>query len=252
MGVVDRRPGRKPHRVYLRVATFGTVEPDEPPTPRAIRDFLGRLEAAGRLLAAGPLTAPEGHFLLLRATDLGEARRAIRRDPFAGLPRTRCEVWEWDPDRTAPGVNLEPAPAHGSGRLIQLQRISIFVRDREKAKAWYRDVLGLLVRVDERPDGRLEMSLGPGAVALSISVPDRSWGEPSYSDATSRIGRATGLVFQTDSVRALALRLEHAHARITSGPYPEPWGEWTIRFADPDGNEYLAFGPEGRASPTRH
>ncbi|MGI0067855.1 MAG: VOC family protein, partial [Thermoplasmata archaeon] len=237
--------------VYLRVATYGEIEPDELPTPRAVRDFLDHLETTGRLLAAGPLTHPGGHFLLLRATDLGEARRAIRRDPFAGLARTRCEIWEWDPERAAAGVNLEPAPAHGSGRLTQLQRISVFVRDREKAKAWYRDVLGLTVRVDERPNGRLEMSLGPGAVALSISVPERSWGERSYTDAASRIGRATGLVFQTDSVRALALRLEHGHAQITSGPYPEPWGEWTVRFTDPDGNEYLAFGPEGRRQPKK-
>ena len=252
MGAVDRRPGRKPHRLYLRVATFGDGEPDEAPVPRTVRDFLDHLEATGRLVAAGSLTLPRGHFLLLRASDLGEARRAIRRDPFAGLARTRCEVWEWDPDRAAAGVNLEPAPAHGSGRLTQLQRVSVFVRDRERAKAWYRDVLGLTVRVDEPPNGRLELSLGPGAVALSLSVPDRSWGEPSYSDASSRIGRATGLAFQTDSIRALALRLEHAHARITFGPYAEPWGEWTIRFCDPDGNEYLAFGPEGRARAPRH
>lgn len=251
MTVVDGRPGRKPHRLYLRLATFHPTEPDEPPAPKAMQEFLDHLEATGRLLAAGPLTAPAGHFVLLRAKDLAEARRAVRKDPLAGLPHTTATVWEWDPERAAVGVNLEPAPALGSGRLTQLQRVSVFVRDRERARAWYRDVLGLIVRVDDRSTGQLEMSLGPGAVALSIAVPDRSWGEPQYSDAASRIGRATGLVFQTDSVRALALRLEHAHAKVTSGPYAEPWGEWTIRFADPDGNEFLAFGPEGRGRPSR-
>ncbi|MGI0140437.1 MAG: VOC family protein, partial [Thermoplasmata archaeon] len=78
------------------------------------------------------------------------------------------------------------------------------------------------------------------------------WGREAYDDASSRIGRATGIVFQTDSVRALALRLKNGHATITQGPYAEPWGEWAIRFADPDGNEFLAFGPDGlRAIPPR-
>ncbi|MGI0054209.1 MAG: VOC family protein [Thermoplasmata archaeon] len=252
MSATARRPGRKPHRLYLRYVEFLGGESAELPPPRAIRDFLDRLEASGRLIASGPLTNPHGDLLLYRASDLAEARRALRPDPFIGLPSSRYALLEWETARVGTGVNLEPAPARGSGRLVLLERASVFVRDREVAKTWYREVLGLLVRADDPSTGHLELALGPAAAALSISVPVPAWGREAYDDASSRIGRATGIVFQTDSVRALALRLKNGHATITQGPYAEPWGEWAIRFADPDGNEFLAFGPDGlRAIPPR-
>ncbi|HKV89869.1 MAG TPA: VOC family protein, partial [Thermoplasmata archaeon] len=60
----------------------------------------------------------------------------------------------------------------------------------------------------------------------------------------------TGIVFETDSVDALALRLEHAGVRLAAPPHPEPWGGRTIQFRDPDGNEFLAFEAR-RKLPTR-
>ncbi|MEM0129457.1 MAG: VOC family protein [Thermoplasmata archaeon] len=244
-----RRPGRKPHRLYLRVARRDTGGADVPvPPARAIEAFVQGLERTGRLIAQGPLTDPTGDFLLFRASDAAEARRAMRPDPFLAMPRWTYAIWEWDPRVAGTGVNLEPAPSRGSGRLTHLDRVSLFVRDREVAKRWYQEVLGIPVRTDERPAGALEVSLGPGATALSLAVPVPAWGRESYEEARDRIGRPTGLVFRTDSIRALALRLEHAHAPITSPPRREPWGEWTLRFADPDGNEFLACGPEGTGS----
>ncbi len=245
----DRRPGRKPHRLYLRIVTTADGKPFAvPPAPKEVREFLAGLDRTGRLIAHGALTQPNGDLLFLRAADLDEARRAVRRDPFAGLARTSYLLWEWDPQEAGSGVNLEPPPARGSGRLVLLERISVFVRDRANAKRWYEEVLGLKVRADDPSSGRLEMALGPETAGLAISVPDPSWGEPAYAEAMARVGRATGLVFRTDSVRALSLRLEHAQAPITQPPRAEPWGEWTVRFTDPDGNEYLAYGPEGAPS----
>ena len=248
MVTLDRRPGRKPHRLYLRVVSALEAKQFAPPAPKEIREFLASLDRTGRLIAHGALTHPVGDLLFLRATDLDEARRAVRRDPFAGIARTSYLLWEWDPQETGSGVNLEPPPARGSGRLVLLERFTVFVRDRAKAKEWYETDLGLQARADDPSSGHLEMALGPETAGLAISVPDPSWGEAAFAEALARVGRATGLVFRTDSVRALALRLEHAQARITQPPRAEPWGEWTIRFTDPDGNEYLAYGPEGAPS----
>ena len=66
-------------------------------------------------------------------------------------------------------------------------------------------------------------------------------------------GEAVAVV-QLDSVDALELRLRNARAHVTQGVEAEPWGGRTIRFTDPDGNEFLAFdagGPSPAKSATR-
>lgn len=237
----DRRRGRKPHRLYLRLFR----QPSDgyaPPRAREVSTFLDGLDRVDRLVAHGALTKPPGDLLLFRAIDLSEAKRAIRRDPFGGGPG-EYEVEEWDPRRFGSGINIEPPPARGSGRITVLHRISVVVRDQAKATAWYRDVLGLKVRAEDPSTGYVELALGPGTAALSLVEPRADWGEPHYSLARARIGSATGIAFVTDSVRALQLRLEHSGARITRPPTREPWGESVLGFEDLDGNEFLAIEP---------
>ena len=165
----------------------------------------------------------------------------MRNDPFRGIPDSTYDVFEWTPKTMAAGVNLDPAPPLGSGRLTQLQRVSVVVRDLAAAIRWYSEVLGLSIRVEEPETGYVELSLGRGAAALSLVAPRREWGEPYYSEGLARLGARTGIAFETDSVSALELRLRHAKARITQSAEPQPWGGLAIRFADPDGNEFLAF-----------
>jgi len=203
--------------------------------------MLAELERVGRLVAHGPLTDPTGDLLLLRAYDLAEARRVMRTDPFANLPGSAYDIVAWNPTTLGSGVNLDPPPSRGSGRLTQLQRVAVVVRDQGAALAWYRDVLGLTVRVHETESGYVELALGKGAAALSLVAPRAEWGEPYRTEAEARIGIRTGIAFETDSVAALAARLEHARARVTQPPEVQPWGGVTLRFADPDGNEFLAF-----------
>lgn len=211
------------------------------PSARALSDWVDGLERVGRLVAHGRLTRPEGDLVILRARDSAEAERALRGDPFREIPDSRYELLEWAPRTRARGVSLEPPPPLGSGRLTQVQRVTVAVRDRRKSQAWYCSVLGLRTLVDDRETGHLELGLGEGAVALSLVEPAPEWGEPHYTEALTRIGRATGVVFETDSVPALELRLRHAGATLTEGPRQEPWGGTTLRFEDPDGNEFLAF-----------
>lgn len=244
------RPGPKPKRLYARLVRWGDPDRDDLPTGRERRKFAAGLDTAGRLVGLGRLTDPPGDLLIVRARDRNEAARVLRTDPYRTLANTQYDLLVWDPESLGTGVNLEPPPARGSGRLTQLQRVAVVVRDRASSLAWYRGVLGLEVRAEDPETGFLELSLGKGVVALSLVVPRPEWGEPYYTEAMGRMGSRTGIVFETDSVAALALRLEHAGVRLPEPPQTEPWGGRTIRFSDPDGNEFLAF-EGGRRPPPR-
>lgn len=233
---------------------FGDPGEAERPGPSVTRAWLDELDRVGRLVAAGPTSDPAGHLLVVRATELAEARRLLRADPFVVPEADETRLLAWAVAETGAGVNLEPPPARGAGRLTALHRISVFVRDQAAATAWYREVLGLTVRQEDPETEFVELSLGPGAAGLTLVRPRPTWGEPYYAEASARVGQRTGIAFRTDSVEALALRLQHAGARIPQPTRPEPWGGRSIRFADPDGNEFLAFdnGPrEARAGPPR-
>ncbi len=240
MGEVPR-PGPKPKRLYLRTVRYGDPDRDDLPPPRRVRAFLEELERVDRLVAHGAMRDPPGDLLLFRATDLPEATRVLRGDPFRPLENVGYEILAWSPTETGSGVNLEPPPARGAGRLTQLERVAVVVRDQAPALRWYRDVLGLAVKSHDPESGFVELALGKGAVALSLVAPRPEWGEPYYSEGLARIGTQTGIAFETDSVTALELRLRNAGASVTQAPQVEPWGGVTLRFTDPDGNEFLAF-----------
>lgn len=237
------RPGPKPRRLYLRLAMPMDRGSRERPPAAEMRRFLQNLDRVGRFVAHGPLSDPPGDALLLRSVGLDQATRTLRPDPWRTLAEVSYRVIEWDPAELGTGITLEPAPARGSGRLTALHRVGVAVTDAPRAREWYERVLGLSARAADRETGYFELALGRGAPALFLIAPRPEWGEPHFTESRSRIGRPTGIVFQTDSVPALALRLAHAGARLTAGPTLEPWGARTLRFLDPDGNEFLAFEP---------
>ena len=238
---MGRRPGPKPKRLYLRLARLGGDASDRDDSRTALRAFVSEFDRVGRLVAHGELTEPPGDLLIFRAIDRIEALRLLRADPLRETDGGNYEVLEWKVTELGAGVNIEPPPARGSGRLTQVQRVGVIVSDQQAAVAWYRDVLGLEILRSDPETEYVEVSLGHGAVALSLITPKPEWGEAYYAEALARRGSRTGIVFQTDNVEALELRLRHAHANVTQDVEAEPWGGRTIRFADPDGNEFLAF-----------
>ena len=243
------KPGRKPKRTYVRVARQAAASPDEKPGGREMGRYLEGLERAGRLVAHGELTEPKGDLLVFRARELDEAERVLRTDPWGEVGGAQSELLEWDPEQFGSGVNLELPPARGSGRLTLLQRVAVVVSDQAKAIRFYHEGLGLEIRERDEETGYVELSLGKGTAALSLVQPRTDWGEPHYSEAMARLGTRTGIVFQTDSVPALELRLRHLGARVTQPTREEPWGGRTVRFTDPDGNEFLAFDSTTDAAP---
>lgn len=236
----ESRPGPKPKRLYVRLVR-GVGPELSPPRPGSVRRFVDHLESVGRLVAHGRLSSPTGDLLILRATSRGEAERALRGDPWLGVAHASYDIVDWSPRERGSGVNLDPPPSRGSGRLLSLQRIGIVVADPARAVAWYRDVLGLSVRESDAATGYVELSLAPGTTGMSLVAPRALWGEPEYSTTRSRMGGPTGVAFETDSVEALALRLRNARAEVSEAPRDDPWGGRSLRFRDLDGNEFLAF-----------
>jgi len=241
MAKTSHRPGRTPKRLFVRVARVGADAEMTPVERRALREFTENVDRVGRLVGHGPLLDPPGDFLIFRAADRAEAERVLRHDPLRTLAGVHSELLEWSPSLAGAGVSLEPPPARGSGRLTLLQRIPVVVSDQAKAIRWYRDVLGLTVLARDDDTGYVELGLGPGTTAISLITPRTDWGEPHYSETKARLGILTGIVFQTDSVTALELRLRHAGANVLRAVEAQPWGERTLLFADPDGNQLLAF-----------
>jgi catechol 2,3-dioxygenase-like lactoylglutathione lyase family enzyme len=239
--VSSGKPGRKPKRTYVRVARQGAADPDDLPGGRETSRFLETLDRADRLVAHGELTEPRGDMVVFRAREYDEAERVLRSDPWAKVEGASSELFEWAPKTLGSGVNLELPPARGSGRLTLLERVTVVVRDQVRATRFYHEGLGLEVRARDAETGYVELSLGKGTASLSLVAPQREWGEPYYSEAMARLGTRTGIAFQTDSVPALELRLRHLGARVTQAATNEPWGGRTLRFTDPDGNEFLAF-----------
>jgi catechol 2,3-dioxygenase-like lactoylglutathione lyase family enzyme len=208
-----------------------------------MRALVAEFDRSGRLVAHGELTDPAGDFLIFRAEDRWQAERLLRSDPWKGVPGVDYRLFDWKPVTVGSGVNVEPPLARGSGRITLLQRVAVVVSDLARAVAWYQDALGFMVVQDDPATGYVELGLVRGSTAIALISPSRTWGEPYYSETIGRMGSVTGIVFQTDSVRALELRLRHAGATITRPESVEPWGRKVIQFADPDLNEFLAFEP---------
>jgi catechol 2,3-dioxygenase-like lactoylglutathione lyase family enzyme len=245
----ERRTGRKPKRLYARIARFEQTETREAPSGSALRAFIAGFDRTGRLVAHGELTRPPGDLLIFRAEDRDQADRLLRTDPTRSIPGTVYDLLEWKAGDVGAGINLEPPPALGSGRLTLLRRVTVAVRDQAAAIQWYQDVLGLTVIARDEETQFVELALGKGTAAISLVAPRPEWGEPYYSETMSRMGTPTGISFETDSVTAFELRLRHAGARITAPPERQPWGERSLRFTDPDGNEFLAYEREGLKPP---
>jgi lactoylglutathione lyase len=104
-----------------------------------------------------------------------------------------------------------------------------YVESLERSVAFYRDVIGLVVRVEG--DGYVEFAMDNTKFALfeRSALPEligRGGGTPPCGE----IG------FLTDDVDVEATRLTALGVEILRGPVDRPWGERTLHIADPDGN----------------
>lgn len=113
--------------------------------------------------------------------------------------------------------------------MRQLDYIIWYVESLERSVAFYRDVIGLEVRVE-------------GNGYIEFDVPNVKLALFARSKLPELIGRHAGqapcgeIAFVVDDVDAEAARLRQAGVRILNGPIDRPWRQRTVHFADPDGN----------------
>jgi lactoylglutathione lyase len=125
--------------------------------------------------------------------------------------------------------------------LTRIGTVTIQVRDQDKALEFYTKKLGFEKRMDQ--------PMGPGQRWIEVAPPGAQTrillykasmempGSDSYEEATSRIGKNTGLVMETDDIQETFARLTANGVKIVDPPKKQPYGWWGV-FADQDGNTY--------------
>ena len=108
--------------------------------------------------------------------------------------------------------------------------VSIPVKDQEKSKRFYNEVLGFPIarEADFRPGARwIELSI-PGTQTNITLV---TWFEKMPA------GGVSGMVLRTDDIDG-AFRTLQARGLETSAVQSAPWGRY-VTFSDPDGNGWV-------------
>jgi lactoylglutathione lyase len=122
---------------------------------------------------------------------------------------------------------------HGLGDnrgVNQLGYVILFVGDLERSVGFYRDVVGLEVKL--WGDGYVEFV----TAGAKFGLYDRNRLGELTGQAGDPPGAAGGeVVFLVADVDAEAERLAAAGARILAGPVDRPWGHRTLHLEDPDG-----------------
>jgi uncharacterized glyoxalase superfamily protein PhnB len=108
---------------------------------------------------------------------------------------------------------------------------SFTVGDIEKSLAWYRDVLGFVVRERWERDGKLAgVEVVAGAVSFLL-------GQDDWKKGRDRIkGQGLNIYCSTaQNVDDLAARIKAAGANLVQEPKDQPWGTRDLAVLDPDG-----------------
>ncbi len=115
----------------------------------------------------------------------------------------------------------------------------MYVNDQDEALEFFVGKLGVeKVRDDPMgPDARWVQVKPKGAETSLVLVKGFADGAPE------KVGGLQPMTFWSDDAKATADELREAGVAISQEPAPQPWGMTEVRFEDPDGNEYLLYGP---------
>ncbi len=112
---------------------------------------------------------------------------------------------------------------------MKLKNVLIVVEDIEKSIAFYRDLFGLSVILDN--DGNVIMTEG-------LVLQDKKIWEKFIEREIIPENNASELYFEEKDIEAFAEKLDNYHRPITyvNRLMEHSWGQKVIRFYDPDGN----------------
>jgi predicted enzyme related to lactoylglutathione lyase len=113
---------------------------------------------------------------------------------------------------------------------MTLYMIEIRTQDYDKALAWYRDVLGLTIEVEDRPNRFVTLKAGGARVSLKEGK-----GAAAGRDAVN-------LAFEVEDLDAMVAKLK-SHGVEVGDPFESPYQEGyrEARTEDPDGTRVRLF-----------
>ena len=124
---------------------------------------------------------------------------------------------------------------------IKISHSFITVDDQEKALAFYRDALGLVVNTDAPlgPYRWLTVSAPDNpSMEIVLATPDMGHG-PDDTEALRMLlakGALNGVLFTTDDCDAFLERVRATGAEVLQEPIDQPYGVRDCGFRDPSGN----------------
>jgi predicted enzyme related to lactoylglutathione lyase len=126
---------------------------------------------------------------------------------------------------------------------ITLNTCFIAVDDHDKALGFYRDVLGLEVRLDVGYEGMRWVTVGSPAQPDVNIVLEPPLADPNASAADKEAmaqllakGLLRAVLFSTDDVDATFERIRSAGGEVIQPPTDQPYGVRDCAFRDPAGN----------------
>ena len=108
--------------------------------------------------------------------------------------------------------------------------VILYVRDLEASIAFYRDLLGLTVKLHDLDYAEFATE------GTRFGLYDRSRLRELIGMEAGEGGPAGEILFLVPEVDAWARRLREAGVRILQGPVDRPWGHRTLHVRDPDGH----------------
>jgi catechol 2,3-dioxygenase-like lactoylglutathione lyase family enzyme len=119
------------------------------------------------------------------------------------------------------------------GRPYSLAVVRVFVRDFERALAFYTETLEMPLA--HAADGWAQLDTGSAQLALERVAPGDAEGE-------ALAGRFLGVSLAVSDVDAVYARLQRRGVAFLAPPERMPWGGTLAHFRDPDGNVLTLLG----------
>lgn len=126
---------------------------------------------------------------------------------------------------------------------LRLQTCFIAVHDHDQALAFYRDLLGLEVRMDVKYEGMRWTTVGPAGqpdVSIVLEPPAADPNVPASDRQVMKEMLAKGLlravIFSTDDCDATFEHVSAGGGEVLQEPMDMPYGPRECAFRDPSGN----------------
>jgi uncharacterized glyoxalase superfamily protein PhnB len=123
---------------------------------------------------------------------------------------------------------------------LTLSQCFVLIHDPEAALAFYRDTLGLDVRMDVARESFRWITVGaasqPGVAIVLTNYLNGSAADNDALDALIAKGALNGVHFRSDDLDWDFEKVRDAGAEIVQEPTEQPWGTRDFAVRDPSGN----------------